>query len=147
MGIRKLPSIKDYWSQHVLLGVLGITRGMPQKRFLSILSHLHLNDSSKIPTRDSLLFHKLYKVRPLLSRILENSQTNYYSHQQLAVDEAMILFKGRSTLKQYMPLKPCRRGTNHGVCVTHTTATCTTSIFMWINQWLAVMRIGLGLEL
>ena len=110
MGIHKLPSIKDYWSQHALLGVPGITRGMPRKRFLSILSHLHLNDNSKMPTRDSLQFDKLYKVRTLLGRIKDNSQTNYYPHQQLAVDEAMILFKGRSTLKQYMPLKPCKRG-------------------------------------
>ena len=33
MGIHKLPSIKDYWSQHALLGVPGITRGMPRKDF------------------------------------------------------------------------------------------------------------------
>jgi hypothetical protein len=51
-----------------------------------------------MPTRDSLQFDKLYKVWTLLGRIKDNSQTNYYPHQQLAVDEAMILFKGRSTL-------------------------------------------------
>jgi hypothetical protein len=62
MGIHKMPCIKDYWSHHALLGVPGITRGMPRKRFLSILSHLHLNDNSKMPTRDSLQFDKLYKV-------------------------------------------------------------------------------------
>ena len=28
----------------------------------------------------------------------------------MSVDEAMILFKGRSSLKQYMPKKPVRRG-------------------------------------
>lgn len=30
--------------------------------------------------------------------------------QQLSVDEAMIPFKGRSSLKQYMPKKPVKRG-------------------------------------
>ena len=30
----------------------------------------------------------------------------------MSVDEAMILFKGRSTLKQYMSLKPVKRGIN-----------------------------------
>ena len=28
----------------------------------------------------------------------------------MAVDEAMILFKGQSSLKQYMPMKPTKRG-------------------------------------
>ena len=34
----------------------------------------------------------------------------YNPHQEVAVDEAMIKFTGRSTLKQYMPLKPVKRG-------------------------------------
>lgn len=37
-------------------------------------------------------------------------QSCYQQHQQIAVDEAVILFKGRSALKQYMPLKPVKRG-------------------------------------
>ena len=31
-------------------------------------------------------------------------------HKELAVDEAMIKFQGRSSLKQYMPLKPVKLG-------------------------------------
>ena len=34
----------------------------------------------------------------------------YEPGRDLSVDEAMIPFKGRSSLKQYMPLKPVRRG-------------------------------------
>ena len=34
----------------------------------------------------------------------------YYPHQQVAVDEAMVFFKGHSTIKQFMPLKPMKRG-------------------------------------
>ena len=34
----------------------------------------------------------------------------YDPHREVAVDEAMIKFTGRSTLKQYMPLKPVKRG-------------------------------------
>ena len=34
----------------------------------------------------------------------------YQPHCDIAVDEAMIKFKGRSSLKQYMPLKPTKRG-------------------------------------
>ena len=42
-----------------------------------------------------------------------NSSPNSNSllpNQHVAVDEAMILFKGRSTLKQYMPMKPTKQG-------------------------------------
>ena len=34
----------------------------------------------------------------------------YNPHQEVAGDEAMIKFTGRSTLKQYMPLKLVKRG-------------------------------------
>ena len=34
----------------------------------------------------------------------------HYPHCQLSIDEAMIPFKGRSTMKQYLPLKPVKRG-------------------------------------
>ena len=34
----------------------------------------------------------------------------YNLHRDVSVDEAMIPFKGRSSLKQYMPKKPVRRG-------------------------------------
>ena len=110
MGIHRLPSVRDYWSLNALLGDPGISRGMTHNRFLSILSHLHINDNSKMPNRDSVDYDKLYTVRRLLDRIRQNSQAAYYPHQQLAVGEVMILLKSRSTIKKYMPLKPTKRG-------------------------------------
>lgn len=34
----------------------------------------------------------------------------YHGTNQLSIDESMILFKGRSSLKQYNPMKPIKRG-------------------------------------
>ena len=107
MGIVLLPSLRDYWSTNPLLGTPGIVKGMGRNQFQSILSHLHLNDNSKMPQRGSPNFDRLYKVRPLFEIVKTNS---YQPHQQMAVDEAMILFKGRSSIKQFMPLKPIKRG-------------------------------------
>ena len=42
--------------------------------------------------------------------LLERFRSLYDLHQNLSADEAMIRFSGRSTMKQYMPLKPIRRG-------------------------------------
>ena len=34
----------------------------------------------------------------------------YNPHRDISIDEAMIKFKGRSSMKQYMPKKPIKRG-------------------------------------
>ena len=94
MGIVRLPSMYDYWNTNPLLNTPGITLGMSRHRFRSLLSHLHLNDNSAAPDRSSPQFDKLYKVRPLLEHIRNNSQICYQLHQKLLVDEAIILFKG-----------------------------------------------------
>ena len=40
----------------------------------------------------------------------ERFATLYNPSRESAIDEAMVPYKGRSTLKQYMPKKPVRRG-------------------------------------
>ena len=86
MGIHKVPSVSDYWSQHALLGVPGITRNMSRNRFMQILQNLHLNDNSKMPQPGDQDFDKLYKVRPLLETIRMNSQKAYSPHQEVSMD-------------------------------------------------------------
>ncbi|CAB4022101.1 Hypothetical predicted protein [Paramuricea clavata] len=83
---------------------------MTVARFETITRHLHLKDNSKMPARGTPGFDKLFKVRPFLDSIRANFLTQYVPHKEVAIDEAMIKFKGRSSLKQYMPMKPIKRG-------------------------------------
>ncbi len=55
-------------------------------------------------------YDRLGKVRPLIDHLGEKFETVYNPTQNVAVDEAMIKFQGRSSLKQYMPMKPIKRG-------------------------------------
>ena len=53
------------------------------------------------------------------------------------MDEAMVKFKGRSSLKQYMPMKPIKEDLKYGVGVTLTMALHAVSKFTWekLTQW------------
>ena len=49
-------------------------------------------------------------MRPVITAISESFLNSYNPHHHLSIDEAMIPFKGRSSLKQYIPNKPTKRG-------------------------------------
>ena len=52
---------------------------------------------------------KLHKVRPILPQ-LNDSICKACKPLTLSIDESMEAFKERTSLKQYMPLKPMERG-------------------------------------
>lgn len=110
MGIKHCPSYKDYWSSAPDLNDAFISGLMSLKRFSWLLSHLHVNDNSIMPGRSSPNFDKLFKLRPMLDVLSVNFEKCLLPNQRIAADESMIKFKGRSSLKQYMPKKPIKRG-------------------------------------
>ncbi|XP_049780398.1 piggyBac transposable element-derived protein 3-like [Schistocerca cancellata] len=107
MGYHKLPSWKHYWSACDDLGISIVKRCMSRDRYDFILSNLHLNDNTKIPERNT---DKLYKIRPPLTALNKQFMSIYRGTRELSIDESMIVFKGRSSIKQYNPLKPIKRG-------------------------------------
>ena len=110
MGIHQLPQIANYWSGEWVLGVPAFASIMTRDRFLVILRYLHFNDNDAMPPRGDPAFDKLYKVRPLIKALKQHFQQEYSPHFMQAVDEAKITYKGRTSLKQYMPMKPIKRG-------------------------------------
>lgn len=84
---------------------------MSVNRFSFILiHHLHLNDATKEPKKGEPGYDKLYKIRPLLDNLSETFRNSWEPNQNQSIDESMIKFKGRSSLKQYIPNKPIKRG-------------------------------------
>lgn len=110
MGIKKLPSYRDYWSTSPMLHDNYISSLIPVKRFSWILSHLHFNDNNLQPQRGDPSYDKLYKIRPVIDELQKKFWDCYLPSQNLSIDESMIRFKGRSSMKQYMPKKPIKRG-------------------------------------
>lgn len=106
MGVHPLPTVDLYWSSNPLFYVEPIAMNMTSKRFKKILSNLHLNDNDNIPPTTDPNRDKLFKIRPLLDKLNHLFLSSAVGTLCQSIDESMILFKGRSSLKQYMPNKP-----------------------------------------
>ena len=83
---------------------------MTKIRFEEVSQYLHFSNSESEPQCGEENFDRLYKVRSLLSGVLENSQKAYEPSKNLSIDEGMIAFKGRLSFRQYMPAKPTKYG-------------------------------------
>lgn len=110
MGLKRVPSLPDYWSTTDLLGCPELIHRWPYRIFRGILTCLHLNDNSVMLPPTDPNFDRLFKVRPLLDMIRDNCIKQYHPSRCNSIDEAMVGFKGRIGFKQYLPLKPTKRG-------------------------------------
>lgn len=110
MAIHDLPQLKFYWSSDPVLNVSAISEPITSKRFKKITENIHLNNNEDAKPKGHPEYDKLFKLRPLIDALNRNFRKFYVPSKVLSVDEAMIAFKGRSSLKQFMPNKPTKRG-------------------------------------
>ena len=104
MGIVHLPSIYDYWKKDEVYHYSPVASRISRDRFFELHRYLHFANNSSLGLPGTPEYDKLGKIKPIIKKLSERFRSVY------TIDEAMIPFKGRSTLKQYMPLKPVRRG-------------------------------------
>ena len=109
-GIKQLPEVHSYWSKNPLLGAREIQKVFSRNRFKKVSQYLHVNDKNRELPRGDANHDKLYKVRPLLDSVVSSIRSEYRPTKNVSINEAMIPFKGRLGIKQYMPLKPVKRG-------------------------------------
>ena len=105
MGIDHLPSVGDYWSKDPLLHYAPTADRILRWRFRGISRYLHFVDNDHLAPRRDPTHDRLEKVRPLIDLLSLKFETLYEPSKNVAVDNAMIKFQGRSFLKQYMPIK------------------------------------------
>ena len=110
MGIAKLPSFEQYWSENVFRNISGITSVFSQTRFLQIWRYLHLADNETLAKHGEAGYVKIGKVRAFLAAIAANCKNEYRLDQEVTIDETMVAHKGRIPLKQYMKAKPVKWG-------------------------------------
>ncbi|XP_023226159.1 piggyBac transposable element-derived protein 3-like [Centruroides sculpturatus] len=106
-GYHCLPQTHHYWCSDIDLCIPIVREVMARERYKQILSNLHVNDNLSIPSDNK---DKLYKIRPLITVMNKNFKKFRLPDQFQSIDESMVKFKGRSSLKQYNPMKPVKRG-------------------------------------
>ena len=110
MGIVHLPAIDDYWSRDQHTRYAPIADKISRQRFRDISRYLHFVDNDHLAPREDPSYDRLGKVHPLINHLSKKFEEVYEPTRNVAVDEPMIKFQGRSSLKQYMPKKPVKRG-------------------------------------
>jgi hypothetical protein len=111
-GIKVLPETRMYWSSDPLIGVPEVQKVMSRNRFEKVRQYLHLNNRENMLPRVHENYDKLFKVRPFMEAIAKTFNDEYNPSQNVSIDEGMIKYKGRLSFKQYMPMKPVKRGIN-----------------------------------
>ena len=104
MSIVKLPSTCMYWSNELYFEKVASV--MTLNRFEKIKLFLHCNDDMQRPENCT---DKLYKIRPIVN-MLKESFISLKHEEIMCIDEQVVPFKGRSSLKQYNPQKPKKWG-------------------------------------
>ena len=110
MGIVRLPRIEDYWKKDAIYHYTPVANRISRERFRELHKFLHFVNNSSLAPPGTPGYDKLGKLRPIISMIGEQFATVCDPGKEVSIDEAMIPFKGRSSLKQYLPMKPVKRG-------------------------------------
>lgn len=105
MHYNHVPAIADYWSKNLSLGNESIKKSMSRDRYTHLSSTIYFNDVEKpnAAPKDYYISELVACVKKTFSKA--RSESPFQS-----IDECMTKFKGRSVLKQYMPMKPIKRG-------------------------------------
>jgi hypothetical protein len=99
MGINRLTALDDYWSSDRTLATPPIADKITRDRFREISRYLHFVDNSTLSPKGSPGYDRLGKVRPVIDHLSNRFADLYEPNKEVAVDEAMIKFTGRSAVK------------------------------------------------
>lgn len=117
-GYHTLPTIESYWSNKASLGCKFVKDAMSRDRFKRIKQNVHVCNNKKLDKNDK--FAKISPLNDILNK--KFMQFGVFVHS-LSVDEQMIAYYGRHSLKMFIKGKPIRFGYKYWV-IASTTGYC-----------------------
>lgn len=107
MSVVKMPSYRMYWANETRFS--PVADKLSRNRFDCLRTYFHVNDNANMTNAKDKNHDKLFKVRPFIDSVRENMR-KIEPDEKCSVDELIIPFKGRSTMKQYVKNKPHKWG-------------------------------------
>ncbi|CAH1963442.1 unnamed protein product [Acanthoscelides obtectus] len=96
--------MKQYWSKNPLLLTPFFAKCLSNKRFEAVMSNLHFADNETFDAEH----HpnpKLNKIWPIYDKLVNTFRVTVTPEKHVAIDESILLYKGRLGWIQYIPLK------------------------------------------
>lgn len=108
MGIVRLPQINHYWSQNLGQEFFKSRLGISRERFHALSKCMKFSDpaADENNVRGEEGFDRILKIRLLVEHLKDRCRSLFQPNRYISIDERMLRFKGRHTLKQYIPCKP-----------------------------------------
>lgn len=125
MGLISQIDVTDYWTTNPVTSTPFFPACMARDRFLLILTFLHLNDNTFYIPRGNENYNPLFKLGDIFRQIISSFGRAYYPHQQLALDEGMVPWRGNLSFRVYNPDKPTKYGIKAYMICDATNGYCT----------------------
>ncbi|XP_025404973.1 piggyBac transposable element-derived protein 4-like [Sipha flava] len=103
-GSIRVNRLEDYWKTSELFSKNFFRQHMNRNHFMLIVRNLHFTDNEN---HDN---NRLNKIEPLVKYFDSKMSDIYEASENLALDESMVLFRGRLVFRQYIKNKRQKYG-------------------------------------
>lgn len=103
MGLVQHQDIQDYWSKDEMLRTPFFGNTMIKNKFLLIMSLFHLNNNDNQVPHGQDGYDPIFKVRRVYDHFRQKFEELNSSGENIAIDEAMIAWRGNLSFRVYMP--------------------------------------------
>ena len=107
MGINKNPEEEMHWNKDEPYGHHVFWETMKFNKFKLISKFIHAYNKKAVPENNE---DRLLLVRPILDFLCKRAQEVYVPEKFISLDEGMMPWKGKLSIKVYNPLKPTKYG-------------------------------------
>lgn len=120
-GLAPLSVESDYWKENGYLTLKYFKNLMPYSRFILLKRLLHFTDNKADLTGLSASQRRVWKIRPVLDHLNRKFSGLYVPHQNIAIDESLLKWRGRLSFAQRIATKAAKVGIkNYELCESDT---------------------------
>ena len=105
-GVVHKPIYHMYYTNDKIFETPGFRRIIPQNKLVLIKKYMHFVDISELGE----IYNRSSKIHPIHKYLVQRWQSLLTLGRHVSIDEALLLWKGRLTWKQYIRTKRARFG-------------------------------------